>query len=232
VTSRQLTRWEHGGRREMRQHELGGWATVKWRCEKITKVDMKQARLIQPSQDDIDNAYGQLTIQFTSKQTFAAYNSKGKLVAGDPNKIVREPAPHCRRESRLLVVEAHGGRAQQILSHVTVACPNSSRKRSPPPHIPILYAQPPPPSPTTPAGMRRSHSCRACGVLHAVERSGLLGDRTRRQAAWCALAVGRSHQPIEMRATPASFGGHVSVPCPCIIYSSCVAAAGVSLSSC
>lgn len=75
-------------KREMKQHEIGGWATVKWRCEEITKVDMKQARLVQPSQDDIENAYGQLTIQFTSKQSFAAYNSKGKLVAGDPDKIL------------------------------------------------------------------------------------------------------------------------------------------------
>jgi len=105
ATTRRLThRKERGGRREMKQHEIGGWATVKWRCEEITKVDMKQARLVQPSQDDIENAYGQLTIQFTSKQSFAAYNSKGKLVAGDPDKIVRSPAPHSRRASRSLAL--------------------------------------------------------------------------------------------------------------------------------
>lgn len=102
----------------MKQHEMGGWVTVKWRCEQITKVDMKQARLIQPSQDDIENAYGQLTIQFTSKQSFAAYNSKGKLVAGDPDKIVRSSAPHSRRASRLLV-RRHEYTGLAKLSHAT-----------------------------------------------------------------------------------------------------------------
>jgi hypothetical protein len=37
----------------MKQHELGGWASVKWRCEKISKVDLKQCRLIQPRCDAI-----------------------------------------------------------------------------------------------------------------------------------------------------------------------------------
>jgi hypothetical protein len=42
-------------------------------------------------QDDLENSYAQLTVEFTSKQTFAAYDVKGKLVAGDPNKTVRLP---------------------------------------------------------------------------------------------------------------------------------------------
>ena len=41
-----------------------------------------------------DNAFVQFTVQYNSQQRFAAYNAKGKLVAGDPERLVRDLLPH------------------------------------------------------------------------------------------------------------------------------------------
>eukprot|EP00240_Pyramimonas_obovata_P016258 CAMPEP_0118930686 /NCGR_PEP_ID=MMETSP1169-20130426/7285_1 /TAXON_ID=36882 /ORGANISM="Pyramimonas obovata, Strain CCMP722" /LENGTH=293 /DNA_ID=CAMNT_0006873075 /DNA_START=149 /DNA_END=1030 /DNA_ORIENTATION=+ len=75
-------------KREIKQRETGGWASVSWELVKLDKMDIVQSRLVAPNQTDLDNAFVQFTVHYKSQQRFAAHNSKGKVVAGDPERVM------------------------------------------------------------------------------------------------------------------------------------------------
>mmetsp|Transcript_22481 Transcript_22481/g.37580 ORF Transcript_22481/g.37580 Transcript_22481/m.37580 type:complete len:330 (+) Transcript_22481:114-1103(+) len=75
-------------KREMKQREVGGWAKVDWHLVELKQMDVAQARLVAPNQTDLENAFVQFTMHFQSQQRFAAYNAKGELVAGDPERLI------------------------------------------------------------------------------------------------------------------------------------------------
>lgn len=69
------------------------WSTVYWELvEPIIKIRTLRARLIGVDRNDSNKVFVQLTMEFLAKQKFEAYDSEGKVVAGDKNKeiIVRD----------------------------------------------------------------------------------------------------------------------------------------------
>lgn len=74
-------------KREMRARDEAGWERVAWELVGPLKhLSTAQARLLALSKEDTSNAFVQITLIFRSTQKWAAYNRKGKLVAGDPGK--------------------------------------------------------------------------------------------------------------------------------------------------
>ncbi|BBN04008.1 large subunit ribosomal protein L45 [Marchantia polymorpha subsp. ruderalis] len=72
---------------ELKHREGSTWAKVDWEMVgPISKMRTVQGRLIGVDKNNHDNAFVQLTVRITSKQKFAAYDKRGKLVAGDPDK--------------------------------------------------------------------------------------------------------------------------------------------------
>lgn len=73
---------------EIKQRE-SRWSSVYWEVvEPTIKIRTLRARLIGVDQNDHSKAFIQLTLEFLSKQKFEAYDSKGKVVAGNKNKEV------------------------------------------------------------------------------------------------------------------------------------------------
>lgn len=65
------------------------WSSVYWELvEPIIKIRTLRARLIGVDRNDTSKVFIQLTMEFLAKQKFEAYNSEGKVVAGDKNKEV------------------------------------------------------------------------------------------------------------------------------------------------
>lgn len=74
-------------KREMKAREDAGWAKVTWQLVGPLKhLSTAQARLLALSKEDTTNAFVQVTLLIRGTQKWAAYNKKGKLVAGDPEK--------------------------------------------------------------------------------------------------------------------------------------------------
>ncbi|KAF9607170.1 hypothetical protein IFM89_032392 [Coptis chinensis] len=65
------------------------WSSIYWELvEPSVKIRTLRARMIGVDKNDLSKAFVQLTLEFITKQKFAAYNSKGALVAGDKEKEV------------------------------------------------------------------------------------------------------------------------------------------------
>ncbi|KAL2636137.1 hypothetical protein R1flu_007616 [Riccia fluitans] len=72
---------------ELKHRENSTWAKVDWEMVgPVTKLRTVQGRLIGVDKNNHDNAFVQLTVRINSKQKFAAYDKRGKLAAGDPEK--------------------------------------------------------------------------------------------------------------------------------------------------
>ncbi|KAG9457456.1 hypothetical protein H6P81_001964 [Aristolochia fimbriata] len=73
---------------EIRQRE-SKWSSVYWELiEPVVKIRTLRARMIGIDKNDLNKAFVQLTLEFVTKQKFEAYDSKGKIVAGDKTKEV------------------------------------------------------------------------------------------------------------------------------------------------
>ncbi|KAI4311116.1 hypothetical protein MLD38_036040 [Melastoma candidum] len=65
------------------------WSKVYWEMvEPPAKIQTLRARLIAVDRNDVNKVFVQITIDFLTKQKFEAYDSNGKVVAGDKNKEV------------------------------------------------------------------------------------------------------------------------------------------------
>ncbi|XP_031403632.1 uncharacterized protein LOC116212988 isoform X4 [Punica granatum] len=65
------------------------WSTVYWEMvEPAVKIRTLRARLIGVDKNDVNKVFVQLTLEFLTKQRFEAYDSNGKVVAGDKNKEI------------------------------------------------------------------------------------------------------------------------------------------------
>eukprot|EP00898_Chlorokybus_atmophyticus_P005612 jgi/Chlat1/6051/Chrsp4S06332 len=73
-------------RREVKRRKDGGWTRVSWTLINVDMVKVLQGRLLQVEKDNADNFFGQLTVQVRSRQKFAVYDKKDKLVAGSPDE--------------------------------------------------------------------------------------------------------------------------------------------------
>ncbi|KAK9826398.1 hypothetical protein WJX81_007908 [Elliptochloris bilobata] len=74
-------------KKQLAARQGGGWAHVAWGLAEQPSqndVHLLQARLLMMDPKDEKYAYGQFTVRFWTSHTFAAYDARGKLVAGDP----------------------------------------------------------------------------------------------------------------------------------------------------
>lgn len=72
-------------KRQLKQREDGGWSRVEWKMTEvppIKQLKVVHGRLIAISPKDDSTGFVQLTVRIPSKQQFAAYDRKGRLVAG------------------------------------------------------------------------------------------------------------------------------------------------------
>lgn len=73
---------------EVKRRELM-WSRVYWEMvEPVVSIRTLRARMIALDKDNLDKSFIQLTIEFTTKQKFEAYDLKGTIVSGDKNKEV------------------------------------------------------------------------------------------------------------------------------------------------
>ncbi|OUS47128.1 putative mitochondrial/chloroplast ribosomal protein L45 [Ostreococcus tauri] len=76
-------------KRERKARELGGWGAIDWSLEDIEECQVVRGRLIMANPNDTSGAgFVQLTTRFRSRQRFAAYDGKGRLVSGDPDEVL------------------------------------------------------------------------------------------------------------------------------------------------
>ncbi|GAB4816777.1 hypothetical protein N2152v2_003823 [Parachlorella kessleri] len=78
-------------KRQLKQREDGGWARVEWGMSHVPTIkecQVVQGRVIALDPKDDSTGFVQLTVKFPSKQRFAAYDRRGRLVAGDLEKEV------------------------------------------------------------------------------------------------------------------------------------------------
>ncbi|XP_072981144.1 uncharacterized protein [Typha angustifolia] len=65
------------------------WSSVYWELvEPVVSIRTLRARMIGIDKNNLDKAFVQLTIEFTTKQKFEAYDAKGSVVSGDKTKEV------------------------------------------------------------------------------------------------------------------------------------------------
>ncbi|KAL3156146.1 hypothetical protein ABBQ32_012436 [Trebouxia sp. C0010 RCD-2024] len=79
-------------KREIKARQDGGWKSVRWsmvKPPKLGQMDILHGRIMAQNPKDDKSAWVQLTVQIPSEQTFAAYNGKRVLVAGDPDKPIK-----------------------------------------------------------------------------------------------------------------------------------------------
>lgn len=78
-------------KKQLRQRQYGGWKRIEWTLKKkpdLYEMELVQARVIAADPKDDRSAFVQLTVKIPSTQTFAAYDDKGKLVAGNPDEQI------------------------------------------------------------------------------------------------------------------------------------------------
>ena len=72
-------------KRQIKAREDGGWKRVHWELVKkptLKEIEVVQGRLISIDPKDDNTGFAQLTARLKTRQKFAAYDSRGKLVAG------------------------------------------------------------------------------------------------------------------------------------------------------
>ena len=73
-------------KKEMIDRQKSGWKQIDWALQgPIQKIELVQGRVIQVAEEVL---FAQLTCKISSKQSLAAYDSKGKIVAGDPKEVL------------------------------------------------------------------------------------------------------------------------------------------------
>ena len=72
-------------KREAKTREKAGWGKIVWEIRDLEKPVTLQGRMIFPNPQDKQMAFAQMTVGFRSHQRYAAYDAKGRLVAGDPS---------------------------------------------------------------------------------------------------------------------------------------------------
>ena len=72
-------------KREAKTREKAGWGKIVWEIRDLEKPVTLQGRMIFPNPQDKQMAFAQMTVGFRSHQRYAAYDGKGRLVAGDPS---------------------------------------------------------------------------------------------------------------------------------------------------
>ena len=77
-------------KREVKLRKAGGWARVDWKFLGFEEGSPRtlQGRYVQMDAKRSDVGFAQMTLEFRSKQTFAVYDEKGRLVAGDPDEVL------------------------------------------------------------------------------------------------------------------------------------------------
>lgn len=75
-------------KRELKQRDAGGWKRVEWSLQRTEECAVVHGRLVAPNPKDTSVAWAQLTVALRSVQRFAAYDARGRLVAGDPDADV------------------------------------------------------------------------------------------------------------------------------------------------
>ena len=75
-------------KREVKRRERGGWTKVDWRLVAFDAgtPTVLQGRMVAPNAKDRSVEFAQFTVRFESRQTYAAYDRKGKLVSGRPER--------------------------------------------------------------------------------------------------------------------------------------------------
>jgi large subunit ribosomal protein L45 len=76
-------------KRERKTRESGGWVKVDWDLVGIDECQVVRGRLIMANPNDTNGpGFVQLTTRFRSRQKFAAYDARGRLVSGDPDETL------------------------------------------------------------------------------------------------------------------------------------------------
>ena len=73
-------------KRQLKVREEGGWKRVEWKMSikpEMHTTEVVQGRMIAADPKNDDTAFAQLTVKFQSRQIFAAYDAKSRLVAGN-----------------------------------------------------------------------------------------------------------------------------------------------------
>lgn len=75
-------------RKEQAAREAGGWQRIVWSLIDVQRISLIHGRLLAPNPSDTANSFAQLTVELLTRQQFAAYNTHGALVAGDPAVVL------------------------------------------------------------------------------------------------------------------------------------------------
>jgi len=76
-------------KRERKTRESGGWVKVDWDLVGIDECQVVRGRLIMANPNDTNGpGFVQLTTRFRSRQKFAAYDARGRLVSGHPDETL------------------------------------------------------------------------------------------------------------------------------------------------
>ncbi|KAL5701620.1 hypothetical protein ACHQM5_026937 [Ranunculus cassubicifolius] len=71
------------------KYRQSNWSSIYWEMvEPVKRIRTLRARMIGVDKHDLSKVFVQLTLEFLTKQKFAAYNTKGDIVAGDKEKEV------------------------------------------------------------------------------------------------------------------------------------------------
>jgi hypothetical protein len=72
-------------KKQIKQREKTGWSNVEWGLVEVPElrdVELVQVRVVAADQKDDETAFVQLTVKIPSKQSFVAFDKRGKPVAG------------------------------------------------------------------------------------------------------------------------------------------------------
>ena len=77
-------------KKEVKARERGGWDGIDWNLIGFDEntPTVLQGRMVAPNASDRSVAFVQFTVRFNSRQTYAAYDKRGRVVAGDPDQVL------------------------------------------------------------------------------------------------------------------------------------------------
>ena len=79
-------------KRQIKAREDGGWKRLEWalvQAPTLKEIEVVQGRLISIDPKNDNTGFAQLTVRFTSLQTFVAFDGRGKVVAGGEGEQVK-----------------------------------------------------------------------------------------------------------------------------------------------
>jgi len=74
--------------KQVSHRRKGGWSKVEWKfveLPSLRQIEVVHGRMLLASPKDESKGFVQLTVRYNSRQNFAAYDHKGKLMAGGPS---------------------------------------------------------------------------------------------------------------------------------------------------